>query len=232
MDSSYFYAVNNTALNEEAQERALQFQLGYYAHPIFHPNGNYPQVMIDRIASRSAAEGFSHSRMPSFTSEEINMIRGTADYFGLNHYTSYNAIYIDDYGVGDPNFYLDQGIITETVESSIHGQNGWTVSNYNLACVVFFETFGFKFVPDGLRLLLQWIKEEYNNPEIVVTENGFADDGRIDDTERTLYYQYYLNAVLEATLEDNVNVTGYTAWSLMDNFEWLSGYVYVWLQKF
>lgn len=128
MNSAYFYAANNTALNEEARERELQFQLGLYAHPIFHPDGNYPEVMVDRVAKRSEAEGFSRSRMPDFTSAEISMIRGTADYLGLNHYTSYYAIYTDDDEIGEPSFNLDKGGVTERVDSSIQGQNGGTVS--------------------------------------------------------------------------------------------------------
>lgn len=132
LDSSYYYAASESDADEEAKQRSLQFQLGYYAHPIFHPDGNYPQIMIDRVAQRSKLEGFSHSRMPTFTSEEVNFIRGTADYFGLNHYTSYYASYVDDYEVSDPNFYLDQGTITEYVESSIHGNNDWPVSNLRI----------------------------------------------------------------------------------------------------
>lgn len=134
------------------------------------------------------------------------MIRGTADYVGINHYTSYDVFDAGEIPVGEPNFYLDEGVITEKISSSVEGQNGWTM------------------VPDGLRSLLNWISDEYNNPEIMVTENGFADGGGTDDANRKTYYQNYINAVLEALLEDGVNVTAYTAWSLMDNFEWSQGY--------
>lgn len=78
---------------------------------------------------------------------------------------------------------------------------------------------------DGLRLLLNWIKDEYNNPEVIITENGYSDSGGTNDTERKNYYQIYLTAVLDALLEDGVNVAGYTAWSLMDNYEWTRGYM-------
>ncbi|MGV3548124.1 MAG: GH1 family beta-glucosidase [Pedobacter sp.] len=63
---------------------------------------------------------------------------------------------------------------------------------------------------------------------IIVTENGaaFHDkviDGKIDDLERTEYFKAYLAAMLKAK-NDGVNITGYLAWTLMDNFEWAEGY--------
>lgn len=82
-------------------------------------------------------------------------------------------------------------------------------------------------VPAGFRSVLKWIKEEYNDPEIIVTENGFSDLGEIEDAGRVNYYQQYLSALLEAIYEDKVNVVGYTAWSLLDNFEWMAGYTSV-----
>lgn len=45
----------------------------------------------------------------------------------------------------------------------------------------------------------------------------------VNDTSRITYYRDYLTQLKKA-VEDGANVTGYFAWSLLDNFEWLSGY--------
>jgi len=67
-----------------------------------------------------------------------------------------------------------------------------------------------------------------NVKEIVITENGAAFDdklinGKIDDQDRIDYFKLYLSAMLKAKNE-GVNITGYMAWTLMDNFEWAEGY--------
>ena len=49
-------------------------------------------------------------------------------------------------------------------------------------------------------------------------------DGAVNDTDRIDYYQSHLNAVHDA-IEQGVQVDGYFAWSLMDNFEWAEGYL-------
>jgi beta-glucosidase len=64
--------------------------------------------------------------------------------------------------------------------------------------------------------------------EIIVTEGGaaFRDEmvnGSINDQRRIDYYQEYLLALLRAKKE-GVNIKGYFAWTLMDNFEWSEGY--------
>lgn len=82
--------------------------MGIHAHPIFHKDGNYPQVVIDRVAKRSALEGFSRSRLPTFTQEEINYIKGTYDYFGFNHYTSRIAKAENESEIGDPSLSADK----------------------------------------------------------------------------------------------------------------------------
>jgi beta-glucosidase len=65
--------------------------------------------------------------------------------------------------------------------------------------------------------------------ELMVTENGAAykdhigSDGQIHDHERIAYFEKYLGALLKVKNE-GVNVTGYMAWTLMDNFEWAEGF--------
>src|SRR6202012_3661348 len=64
--------------------------------------------------------------------------------------------------------------------------------------------------------------------EIIVSESGaaFKDElvnGTVDDPARVAYFQQYLLAMLRAKKE-GVNIKGYFAWTLMDNFEWSHGY--------
>ena len=62
----------------------------------------------------------------------------------------------------------------------------------------------------------------------MITENGaaFHDkvvDGRVEDKERISFFETYLEAMLRVKME-GVNISGYMAWTLMDNFEWAEGY--------
>ena len=63
-------------MDRYAAERALQFKLGWFANPIFG-NGDYPAVMKQVVAKKSATEGRNVSRLPAFTDEEIRMNKGT-----------------------------------------------------------------------------------------------------------------------------------------------------------
>lgn len=79
--------------------------------------------------------------------------------------------------------------------------------------------------------LLMWIKEEYDNPEVMVMENGYPDSGSLQDWDRIDYLRGYVRAMLDA-IEGGCNVTAYTVWSLLDNFEWRFGYTYVIIYHF
>jgi beta-glucosidase len=87
---------------------------------------------------------------------------------------------------------------------------------------------GWEVYPQGLTELLCRLHRDYPLPQLLVTENGaaFADqlvDGRVDDPLREAYLRDHIAATLQAR-QQGVPVQGYFAWSLMDNFEWASGY--------
>ncbi|EXA30881.1 hypothetical protein FOVG_17758 [Fusarium oxysporum f. sp. pisi HDV247] len=65
---------------------------------------------------------------------------------------------------------------------------------------------------------------------VSITENGCPSPGEVDvkiavaDEFRQKYFGLYLDAISQAIYEDGIKIEGYYAWSLMDNFEWSSGY--------
>ena len=164
--------------------------------------------MIDVINKNSHDESRLWSRLPEFTKEEIENVRGSADFFGLNYYTSnYAQPGVDLSWANNPSFYRDQYIHTYSSDKWPTAKSSWLKS-----------------VPEGLRAMLNWISKQYDYPEIIITENGWSDDGQLDDTGRITYLKGHLKAVLDAVQIDNVKCTGYTYWSIIDNFEWNRGY--------
>jgi beta-glucosidase len=83
--------------------------------------------------------------------------------------------------------------------------------------------------PKGISELLKRYRDEYGAPVIYITENGTGDHDmviegeRLIDTHRVQYLQHYL-AELEKAIQAGSDVGGYFMWTLIDNFEWQSGY--------
>jgi beta-glucosidase len=87
---------------------------------------------------------------------------------------------------------------------------------------------GWEIKADSFYNIIKKIWQYENIKEIIITENGafFKDElksGVVNDTERIDYFQQHLQAVLKAKNE-GVNIKGYFAWTLMDNFEWTEGF--------
>ncbi|XP_042480093.1 beta-glucosidase 24-like isoform X2 [Macadamia integrifolia] len=178
-----------------AAHRAIDFTLGWFMNPLTY--GDYPDSMRALVGDR----------LPKFSKKQSRMVKGSLDFLGFNYYT---ANYASDAHL------RSTGYLSSTTDSRVNltvSRNGTLIG------------------PAGIREILIYIKEKYRNPIIFITENGFGesnnsslplqealkDDRRIDFYLRHLWY-------LRRAIENGVDVRGYFAWSLLDNFEWANGY--------
>ncbi|CAI6360889.1 unnamed protein product [Macrosiphum euphorbiae] len=203
--SGLFYLPKNAESLDDivTAERANQFDRGWFSHPVY--KGDYPPIMRQWLDKKSKEES-PWSILPTFTEDEIKLIKGTADFYAFNHYSSRLVTQES----GDPDSYYNS---IANYYASV--DESWPKSSPASWLIT---------APVGLKKLLVWIKNEYGNPPMFITENGFGDNGQLDDLDRISYIKGYLNATLQAIHEDNCNVIGFTIWSLLDNFEWMDGF--------
>ena len=87
---------------------------------------------------------------------------------------------------------------------------------------------GWEVAPASFTDLLLRLDRDYDLPPLYITENGAAYrdtlvEGAVKDEERRAYIESHVSAVADA-IDQGVDVRGYFLWSLLDNFEWASGY--------
>ncbi|MFV0321144.1 MAG: GH1 family beta-glucosidase [Alphaproteobacteria bacterium] len=135
--------------------------------------------------------------MPQILEGDMEIIGQKIDILGINYYTR-----------GVITAKGENGTETVYVDDAEHTDFDWEV------------------YPQGLTDLLVGLNKRYDLPPIYITENGCAyeaKDGTLNDQPRLNYYEKHLNALDDAA-KAGVNIKGYFAWSLMDNFEWAAGY--------
>ena len=162
--------------------------------------------MRELIDAKSEAEGLPLSRLPHFSTNWQQRLTGSWDFIGLNHYT---AELVRPENRTDAGWSGDSNTRTYRPDDWPRTGSDWV-----------------KVTPWGFRKILNWIRRTYGNPPLYVTENGFSgrQSDSTDDPGRADYFVRYINQMLKAALLDGCNVKGYTAWSLMDNYEWTAGY--------
>jgi beta-glucosidase len=136
--------------------------------------------------------------------EDLRLIAQPIDFLGINYYT--RSVTRHDAAA----LPIHASAVRQT--GAVYTETGWEVH------------------PEGLTETLLWVQERSGALPLYVTENGaaFADpatpaNGAIDDPLRVSYYREHLRAALEARAR-GVDLRGYFAWSLLDNFEWSLGY--------
>lgn len=165
--------------------------------------------MIQEIANSSTKEGRAWSRLPVMSEALRASIHKSSDFFGFNYYTSRLVELKADNNepLEPPSWEKDSKFVISTDPKWLRAKSDWLYS-----------------VPQGLEDVLVWIKDNYDSPQIFITENGWSDDGEQEDTGRIDYITSHLAAVSRAINDHKCNIMGYTVWSIIDNFEWLRGY--------
>ncbi|XP_066263018.1 myrosinase 1-like [Euwallacea similis] len=195
--------LTNSSEDLKASKRAYTFDFDWFASPLI--KGDYPQLMKDIVGRNSALQNFSTSRLPSFTKSEKKLIKGSYDIFLVNHYTS-QLVTLSNFSIS-PSWENDKQI-TQSVSSS------WLLTNSNMSVN-----------PPSIRTVLSYIKNSYGIRKILITENGYSNaGGNLNDTDRISFLKDVLYQLRLAMCEDSINVVGYTYWSFLDSFEWLSLY--------
>jgi beta-glucosidase len=147
----------------------------------------------------SVMDKLTDAEKPDIQDGDMAIIGQPLDFIGMNYYTR-NVYTMDDNGwfsiVPPP-----AGNLTEM---------GWEI------------------VPGAMTDMLVSLNNEYPLPPMFITENGAAMPDKlvgkqVDDQDRIDYFQSHFLAVHNA-MEQGVNIKGYFAWSLLDNFEWAEGY--------
>ncbi|XP_063778826.1 beta-klotho [Pseudophryne corroboree] len=179
--------------HDEAAKRFLEFDIAWLAEPLFG-SGDYPPLMRQYIQTKNQ-KGISKSFLPHFTEEEKKLVRGAADFFALNHFTTRLVIHE---AKNDSRFDSGQDISFLLDVTRLSSSNGLAV------------------VPYGIRRLLNWIKKNYGNVPIYITANGVEDKYSENDELRKHYLQQYNQQLLQAYLQDGINLKGYYAFKLTD----------------
>ncbi|KAL2349172.1 hypothetical protein Fmac_003172 [Flemingia macrophylla] len=128
--------------------------------------GDYPTSMRSRVGKR----------LPKFSKSQAGLLKGSLDFVGINHYTTFYAMH------------NTSNILGVLLNDSIADSGAFTFR-----------------------------MDDPNDPSISIKE-------ALKDEKRIKYHNDYLTNLLASIIEDGCNVKGYFAWSLLDNWEWQSGF--------
>uniref|UniRef100_A0A0D9W750 4-hydroxy-7-methoxy-3-oxo-3,4-dihydro-2H-1,4-benzoxazin-2-yl glucosidebeta-D-glucosidase n=1 Tax=Leersia perrieri TaxID=77586 RepID=A0A0D9W750_9ORYZ len=203
----WYEPFRNTTADILAVKRALSFSAPWFLDPILL--GDYPREMREVLGGR----------LPKFTSKQKKRLEATKlDFIGLNHYTT---------------CYVKDCIFSQCEIDPING-DARVFSLVERDGVPIGKETGSPFfydVPRGMEEAVMYYKQRYNNTPTYIPENGYSQASNssmtakdfTNDTRRINYISGYLTSLASA-IRKGADVRGYFVWSLLDDFEWNSGY--------
>ncbi|XP_013595838.1 PREDICTED: beta-glucosidase 47-like isoform X2 [Brassica oleracea var. oleracea] len=203
MNTIWFEPVSDSLADSLAAERAQAFYLTWFLDPVVF--GRYPREMKDILGED----------LPEFTKDDLKSSKNGLDFIGINQYTSRYA----------------KDCLHTACEPGQGGSRaeGFVYSNALKTGLPLGERTGvnwFNVYPQGMEEMLMYATERYRNIPLYVTENGFGENDTgvlLNDYRRVKFMSNYLDA-LKRAMRKGADVRGYFTWSLLDNFEWISGY--------
>ncbi|XP_063542084.1 myrosinase 1-like [Cydia strobilella] len=206
---NYYPPLTDSEEDKAASELFNQENWAIYSDPIFSEQGGWPKEYSERVAAKSKEQGYPRSRLPDFTEEEIALVKGAADFFGLGHFTAaFVYAYASDYEAGNivPSSADDTNVGTSQPTTWPTAASSWL-----------------KQAPRSLYNVLTHVHKRYSSPVIYVTENGWSTTGGLQDDSTVSYIRAMLTDVLDV-LYEGIQIKGYFVWGFMDAFEWTAGY--------
>ncbi|KAG4967917.1 hypothetical protein JHK87_033568 [Glycine soja] len=145
--ANWFLPLRDTKSDQKATERAIDFMYGWFVDPL--TSGDYPKSMRSLV----------RTRLPKFTAEQSKLLIGSFDFIGLNYYSTTYASDAPHLSNARPS-YLTDSLVTPAYERDGKPIGIKIASDWLYV------------YPRGIRDLLLYTKEKYNNPLIYITENG------------------------------------------------------------
>ncbi|XKL61923.1 hypothetical protein PGB90_001756 [Kerria lacca] len=283
LSCNFFKGKTNSEDDIKAANRSLQFNTGWFAHPIYSKEGDYPKIMREVIDENSKKEGKGENNWDRITHTNPNFVQNNDNgdvacdsyhlykedvklikNIGFNMYRfsiSWARILPDGdlTNINEAGINYYHNLIDELLQNGIQPMVKWWITinepnvfmlgysddllapalklgfsaNYILghnALKAHAEIFrlydkkyrskqrgnislsihsmylepkttseedkdatnrGWEFhtTPWGLKGVLRFIKDKYNNPPVFITENGYCDSGEFEDIERIAYHR-------------------------------------------